>query len=358
MQPHVSFSTGSPSPEKGRLVAKKPQPARHWAESMGIAAGRWLLEYLSEWQLTDARNARALQGRCDAIVQSIHHSDVVCFVKPGGLCPFCNMASKTLIAASACDAGESSTGERAPRFSLHIADLMNDDREALRLLLDVPVLTWPVIFVRGKHLGGGGEAVVKLDKEGSLLDLISAPRAEFTPRLISPEVLPYPRLLHHAGGGSWFGCQTRIYGNVLRGIALLQIALLLPAHELEKTGNTAAATPLLVILAVDALLFCLCGPTPWTPLGNLSTLIVWPRRGSIAPLLPYKVTFGALYLCVNVVGLACRLVARGTDSTIGGLAVGNATTPTSPSPVCDIVNSDGLVWTMVTNSMMLAIFRF
>ena len=243
-----------------------------------------------------------------------------------------------------------------------IADLFSEDREALRMMLDVPVLTWPVVFIRGAHVSGGGEAVDKLSKEGLLFQSIGAQRIRFVPQPVTPTAHPRPLLFHQAGGGSWRGCQSRIYGNVLRGIALLQVAILIPAHELTKRGYTLASTPLLALLAVDALLFCLSGPTPWTPLGNLATLVVWPRRGTVAPIGPYKVTVGGLYLLMNVAGLACRLSAP--SEADGGLLVGgnsSASTPVaagSPAPFCDLINSDGLVWTMVTNSIMLAAFRF
>jgi glutaredoxin-related protein len=78
-----------------------------------------------------------LKKRADALTQAVNSSDVVCFVKPGGLCPFCNLATKALLEASAA------MGEAA--FSLHIADLLSDDREALRAVLDVPVGPSPPI---------------------------------------------------------------------------------------------------------------------------------------------------------------------------------------------------------------------
>ena len=143
----------------------------------------------------------------------------------------------------------------------------------------------------------------------------------------------------------------------------LQIAVLLPAHELERRGHTLASIPLLALLIVDSFLFCLFGPTPWTPLGNLATLLVWPRRGSIAPLLPYKVTFAGLYLLMNAAGLACRISAlqsQGEEAppTLAGGTNTTADAAAASSPLCDLVQSDGLIWTMVNNSIFLAAFRF
>ena len=181
---------------------------------------------------------------------------------------------------------------------------------------------------------------------GALARRVTASPELFKPRPVLMKAQPRPLLLHQAGGGAWLGCQSRIYGNVLRGIALLQIALLVPAHELDKRGHTSASVPLLAILALDALLFCVSGPTPWTLSGNLATLLVWPRRGTVAPIGPYKVTVGGLYLLMNVAGLACRLSAP--SEADGGLLVGgnsSASTPVaagSPAPFCDLINSD--VW--------------
>ena len=340
----VSFTIGSPSP-KGLVEAEKRSRLSQWTETTARSLTRFAEEYIMEWTLTDARNTKALQKRVDALGEAINYSDVVCFVKPGGLCPFCNLASRVLVAAANGDT-----------FTLHIADLLNEDREALRLMLDVPVLTWPVIYIRGAHLTGGGEAVARLEKSNELLSRIqSAERVQFEPKAVTAVLLPRPRLLHQAGGGKWLGCQTRIYGNVLRMIALFQIALLVPAHELDKRGYTTAAAPLLLLLAIDSLLFTLLGPTPWTPLGSLSTLIVWPRRGTVAPLVPYKVTFGALYFLLNSVSLGCRLAASSSSASMSNVSV--VADDTQPA-LCTLINSDGLVWTMVTNSIMLAVFRF
>jgi hypothetical protein len=117
------------------------------------------------------------------------------------------------------------------------------------------VLTWPLVFVRGAFLSGGGSAVARMHEEGSIAQAAAAPRTAFAPLPVRVETQPRPLLLHHAGGGPWLGCQSRIYGNVLRGIAMLQVALLAAAYHLEQTGQAAAALPLLILLALDSLLF-------------------------------------------------------------------------------------------------------
>mgnify|MGYP004405082775 CR=1 FL=1 len=121
----------------------------------------------------------------------------------------------------------------------------------------------------------------------------------------------------------------------------------------------------------------LLGPTPWTPLGCISTLLLWSRRGTVAPLVPYKVTFGALYLLMNVVGLVCRFGDAAADAA-SGVTIGASSNQTQG--VCQLINADGLTLTyagesavgtgrsltkrralfhrMLTNSAALSIFRF
>ena len=76
------------------------------------------------------------------------------------------------------------------------------------------------------------------------------------------------------------------------------------------------------------------GPTPWSPLGCAATLLVWHRRGTVAPLLPYKVTFVGLYFLLNAGAIGCRLSELTTTGEY------------EPSAVCDLVRSDGRVDTL------------
>ncbi len=279
----VLYSTGSPSPSKGTLTSKPPSsPGAHRLRAFGHALLHWVREYFLEWQLTDARTEEQSRARVSALTEAIAYSDVVLFVKPGGLCPFCNLAQRVFVEAIA--------DESLPDFSLHVADLLAPEREALSAMLGLPLVTYPCVFIRGSMLPGGGEAVAELGKKpGGLAAALSAPPAKFEPLAVAPRTHRWPPLfLQQAGGGRWLTWQSTIYGNVLRVIALLQICVLVPANELWNRGHTAAATPLLVLLAADALLFTLTGPTPLTPLGNVATFIVWKRRGSVAPLGPYK----------------------------------------------------------------------
>lgn len=331
---------------------RRPAVGGSRCAAFGLGLARWLHQYVNEWRLVDEHNKHMLQKKSNALSALIERWDVVAFLKPGGLCPFCNLATSILRKVHADGS--------YPQFSLHVADLLSEDRDVLCAMLAQPVLTYPVIFIRGMHLEGGGETLARLHKEGGGAELaaqLKAERQAFAPAAVHATPHPRPLLLHQAGGGSWRGCQQRIYGNVLRGIAVLQICLLAAANELHNRGQTMATVPLLALLFADALLFTLAGPTPWSPLGSLATLIVWRRRGSVAPLLPYKITFGGLYVVLNAAALACRLEAAGR-APASNLTTAASAGEAGAGGFCTFISADGLVYTMLTNSAALAIFRF
>lgn len=297
------------------------------------------MDYLLEWQATDARFVARSKWLSDNLAKVVNESDVACFLKPGGLCPFCNMATSLLVDL-----------QRETSFTLHFADLLSDERETLAMMLKKdysanPRVTFPAIFIFGEWLPGGYEELKRRHNDGSLLKTICqeqtvADRKRVLP-LQSEEIatLPAsPQLFHQAGGGPWLTFQTKIYGNVLRGIALLQICVLLPAHLLDSDDLRNYSIPLLAILFIDSCLFVAMGPTPFAPLGVVSTCAVWQRRGSIVPLLPYKVTI-FFYAVASMASILCP--HTGEDAS-----------------VCKLLDSDGLVYTLLFNSIYLLVFRF
>ena len=82
------------------------------------------------------------------------------------LCPFCNLATSIFLKVHA-DA-------EYPSFDLHVADLLAEDRDVLCSMLSVPVLTYPVVFIKGARLEGGGEAVAKLHTDDGGAGLAAA----------------------------------------------------------------------------------------------------------------------------------------------------------------------------------------
>lgn len=297
---------------------------------------RGFTDYLLEWRLTDYHEAGQMERMTRDIAKTINGSDVVCFVMPGGMCSYCKMAKDLLLKQ-----------QDQVEFSLHVADLLSIERNALLYVLNsrpgtqrMDTVLYPAIFVRGEYLKyeelealctSGGFAS-KVPEADSARKLIAAPT-----NIELPTASKYPLLLQQAGGGPWLTFQTKIYGNVLRGIAILQICILLPAHMLRKEGNRDVSLPLFALLALDSLLFVCFGPTPLSPLGSLAQAALWRRRGSVVPLVPYKVTF-LFYFFASVAVLLCP----GEDS----------------NGICENMQTDGLAYTLLTNSIYLAVFRF
>lgn len=310
-------------------------PSR-WLRTAKMMFGRWLANYALEWRLTDARQAARVEQVSGELAKVVNESDVACFAKPGGLCPFCTKATKLL-----------EEFQTECRFTLHVADLLGDERDALGFMLNdiqgsTVKLLFPVIFVCGEWLPGGFEELQQRRDDGRLrasLENVAADRAVVASlgRDKVPVLPAKPQLFHQAGGGPWLTIHSSMYGNVLRGIAFLQICLLVPAHLMDTDEMRDYSIPLLILVGVDALIFSLVGPAPFTPLGVLSTLLVWNRRGSIVPTWPYKLTF--LYYAVGAVGaIACE---KGSEQSM-----------------CKILGSDALVYSMMINSVYLCIFRF
>jgi len=283
--------------------------------------------YLREWERVDTltlqRFTRALKG----IAAHVNANDIACFVKPGSLCPFCNMATALL------EAADTQLG-----FSYHSADLLHDEREALRLHLNsqghaLPggILRYPVIFVRGSWLRGGYEELKGLYDSGSLdAALGAAPQ----PMLVTALQLPSeskPRLLQAAGGGSWLAYHVYIFSNVLRLIALQQVLVL--AVCLSVGG--VVADVLLSAIGIDCLLFVCLGPAPFSLTGVVATLLCWERRGAVVAATPYKFTL-SLYAAGAAANLICRY-AQGA---------------------CGLPHGTGLMTTLLINSSLLAVLRF
>ena len=154
-------------------------------------------------------------------------------------------------------------------FSLSVADLMHDEREALKLafateLLD-RVITYPVVFVRGARVSGGFLELEERVNDGRFAATLVDERTEWTP----PDQLELPletkpRLLSPAGGGRWATFQWYVYGNVLRLYAVMQVATLALALALLHAEHERVAAAVLGVLGVDMALFVVLGAAPWS----------------------------------------------------------------------------------------------
>ena len=311
------------------------------------SAKRFLREYVREWQPTDRRAATRVAEALKRLKALIDQYDAVLLVKPGGMCPFCNMEFALLQKMQNAQEGG---------FTLHAADLLVDERDALKIKYAEElgdVLKYPVLFVRGARISGSFPELKLMRDSGALETALTSARVHFAAPTAKELVnqLPgrseSPKLLQQAGGGDWLTFQTKLYGNVLRVIALLQVCLLAVAlaiysnassesgsGETGSSNGERVASVLLLLIGVDALLFVLTGPTPLQPLGVVATCLVWSRRGAIASAVPYKVTFG-LYVAACLLNMGC---------TYGS--------------VCPLTNGEALTTTLLVNSSLLAVFRF
>mmetsp|Transcript_19337 Transcript_19337/g.37640 ORF Transcript_19337/g.37640 Transcript_19337/m.37640 type:complete len:512 (+) Transcript_19337:232-1767(+) len=289
------------------------EPTSTWTGAFCQYVSRNVREYFAEWQPTDARAEKEYRRKQHTMAEIINSCDVACFVKPGGICPFCKMALALLEDLKARQS-----------FRLHSEDLFSDEREALRLM-EQPAqvkLTFPVIYVRGRRLNGGYEELERMSKDGSLVVLLRMTDSART-RVVPPKDLQLPsssqkpQFLRTAGGSHWLRFQFYVYGNVLRGIALCQVivfGIVLGLGGLDSDGKHA-----LWLVLADAAAFVLIGPTPLSPFGCLATFLLWRRRGTVASAVPYKVTF-TLYILLLAPSLVCG---------------------DSDNPVCDALSSDG-----------------
>jgi len=205
------------------------------------SARRFVHEYVREWQPTDERSVERLAEALKRLQAGVNGYDVSVFVKPGGLCPFCNMTLALLRRELS-----------AREFSLHEADLLHDEREALKVMvkdqLGERVLTYPVIYIRGARLAGGYEELKALnDSPDGLTRALAAGRTIFEPpsKAALLDALPSkserPKLLYQAGNKPWLTFQTLLFGNVLRLVALFQVVLLILALALYDSSPKAGA---------------------------------------------------------------------------------------------------------------------
>lgn len=111
------------------MAGSRPDP--HMFASVAESARRFVHEYVREWQPTDERSVERLAEALKRLQAGVNGYDVSVFVKPGGLCPFCNMTLALLRRELS-----------AREFSLHEADLLHDEREALKVMVKDQVRPW------------------------------------------------------------------------------------------------------------------------------------------------------------------------------------------------------------------------
>lgn len=212
-----------------------------------------------------------------------------------------------------------------------------DDRmqKALRTTLRLPIVMFPLVFVRGAYLGSVDRLMCSM-ATGDFQKLLKANRQKF------PSSVPDPlRLLVGPRGQPWYHFQLHVYSNYARAISglhviLMAIALATASHQ-PIVAKVAAW-----IMAVDCLILLVLGPTPLAPLSTLAVVLVWRFRGQAASSWSYKLRF-TLYSAVLIM-----LMLGIEKNVIGGVEKGEdfGTTAKAVFGAC------------MTNALMITVLRF
>ena len=275
----------------------------------------------------------ASQSDRDQVESSIARADVAIFTRPG--CPYCDEALRILHKELRREAGrfnspvESSTDAASGLEQTSTDKLASPASEqvnvcvvevdksnfgldaALREAAGTMPVSFPWIFIKGRHVGGLTELQAVLQAENTLQGRLAAERVAHT----YDSYLPEPSWLAPAGtvGTACEPCpvllQTRIYANVIRAYSAIHVVLFLSLSFVYYQ------TYFVGLLTMDLVLAILFGPVPFAPLGLLSTLLVWKQRGSHVTAIPFKVVLGAYVL--GCVGAILDNHDSGSDTTKG-----------------------------------------
>jgi glutaredoxin len=246
----------------------------------------------------------------------VNSNAVAMFVQAS--CRYCESASSVL--------DEEMEHAEFTLSTIEIAD--SSAKGTLKAMLQNQNLTFPVVFIRGRYVGGCYE-LQKLIKQRHFSVLLSKKQSSFV--LLPSLGTTRPMYLAQADGGPWLTFQLKGYSNVIRGYALLQVIVFAIIIILIQSDLVTASAAVMVFILADLLLFAITGPTPLSPMCGLATFFLWNRRGAPVTLIPYKIVFG-----VYIAGLIRQLLC---DKTSGSC------------------QHTGVFVSLLTNSAMLAVLR-
>lgn len=270
--------------------------------------GSWFAEFLDPIYTLCPGKPSPESQKVEADVNRLSEDyDVVLYIKPG--CGFCASAEALLTNEGISFKAIDGTDE-ASRLGL---------KQALRL----PLLSFPLIFVKGTYIGGSDQ-LHELKDSGRLDSYVKATKQPF------PGTPPEDPVKLFVGPNSmpWYCFQTQVYGNVVRAASFVQV-LLLVLFLFTYQSTPALAGAIIWLLIFDLTIFAILGPTPIAPIWTFVTLLTWRFRGGAVSSWPYKLVF-----LTYVVTFANGMLGAG----VGSLAIG----------------ATGLA----ANSAMLAILRF
>lgn len=160
----------------------------------------------------------------------------------------------------------------------------------MKTALRLPILTLPLVFVRGAYLGSV-DRLMYAEAAGNLDKLLKAEGQLFPSRAPDPMTL-----LIDPMGKPWYYFQLHVYSSYVRAVSALHMLLMAVALA------TASAQPVVAkvavwLMAVDCLILLVLGPAPLAPISTLAVALVWRFRGSAVSAWPYKLRF-SLYSVV------------------------------------------------------------
>ena len=239
------------------------------------------------------------------MLTAVSEKDVVVFAKPG--CGFCKRAKDQLAEL-----------QQQQSFDIAVLDVIKGTAAGNALAsilvesLQIGDLTFPQIVVRGKYIGGADDLAEHVDagrwpgilaSDKETYDVNASARVSWEASTLAgaskPQLLQVPRV---RGEGAWFphwpwySFQWCMWANLVRYISWVQLALMVSALALYKTGvaaNAGIADILVWVLLADCAGLVLLGPSPWTLSGILSTYFGWRVRGNAVNAVPYKVVWTA-----------------------------------------------------------------
>lgn len=294
---------------------------------------RAIKEYFLEFSNTDSLATELRTQAATQIINLVNDNSVVIFVLPGLVSAECSTAQQLL-------------ADRLQPEQLTVSDAFEYDIEALGIIvgpggpIDSSLRPLPAIFAGGRYVGSLQDLEQHL-ADSTLDDILAAePELLSMPKeqLLVSNSAKESRLLHQAGGQPFWFFHFFMYGNVVRAVSFFHVLLSLACIICISQDQYSAAQGLATFMFFDLVLL-LWGPTPFSVLGVISTLLVWPRRGPVITSLPYKVIF--LFYAALLLG-----------------PITMQTKPFGSHDAPDKMDSQGQFITIAINSTLLTVLRF
>ena len=192
---------------------------------------------------------------------------------------------------------------------------------ALKEALGLSIVSFPVLYIQGNYIGGADEAQ-QLHHGNQLRQMLESTRTPFVFGSGNNAMGPVRFCTKLAGADTgvscsatvkWYCFQVKMYANVVRAMSAVHVMFLVTALVAGQTGTETGVAVALAIggfLSFDLFTVCLLGPTPFSPIGCISTWAAWKVKGNAVTAIPYKVVFVYyLYTMMQFV-LTCGIQAQ------------------------------------------------